>query len=92
MPVKRPSLPKGKPILTMVYVGGPQPDYNVEWTREFIRVYGQEVWRKCQSRSLNNKGVMAVRTCRWQRFTRLRISVESYLIQLERLGYRRLEV
>ena len=91
MPVK--TLPKGKPLLTMVRVGGPQPLYDVEWTRNTIRVYpNNQIWRKCQSRSLNNKGVMAVRASRWFWSTAFCTqSIASYQKHLEGLGYRRLE-
>jgi hypothetical protein len=86
------TLPKGKPLLTMVWVGGPQPLYDVEWTRNTVRVYpDKQVWCKAQSRSLNNKGVMATRTGRWFKSITVK-SVERYQHGLESIGYRRLEV
>ena len=82
-------------VCTLVRTGGPQPKYEVDWTRTVIRVYDTGfVYKKVEAFMFNRKGTKARRCSGWVKVGPLRDeTVEHYRERMIcQMGFSDLEV
>jgi hypothetical protein len=82
-------LPKGVPLLEMVRDGGPNSLYDVDWSRNTLRMFeDSSVWKRTEVKCLNHKGAKAVRRVPWRRFERVDGPIVEYVRERVAEGYR----
>jgi hypothetical protein len=80
-------------LLVMVRVSGPNPLYDVDWSRSTVQIReNRSIWERIEVKGLNRKGVKALRRVPWKRINWLHAPLDQYQRHLEAEGYRRLEL
>ena len=81
-------------VFILVRVRGPQPLYDVDWSRNTLRVFPTgQIFSKVEVKCINHKGVKAVRSTGWRRIAKLRhVTPAEYREQMLQGGFVDLEV
>jgi len=75
------------PVIVLVRTGGPQPEYDVVWTRGTVKVLASgTMLRRSEAKKPNRKGRLAVCSSGWRRVRPA--DVERYVDRLKLAGFR----
>ena len=80
-----------KPLL-LVRTGGPQPEYDVMWTRGTIKIAANgRIYYKGEAQKVNRRGRVAVSSCGWKRIRLSYLTLEQYVERMKLQGFKEVE-